>query len=393
MTLRQRLTRLHWRIRPGRFVPVDCGSVKLEDLARPVETHAALAGSAEAISCLELAPAGSARLDPWFELGPASETPVPREPCPVPPVRLYRFRGETRIFGKGLFLRAGEVVLLPRFEFCELGRLDYPVHRLSLVPRDGGREGEMTARMPGPLRHVEGPCLYLAQGGETVWGHWLVDMLPRLILGLAVPSRLRVVIDADTPSWAADMLAIAGIDRSRIVRHDKFRTALVVQDLYVPSFLRYGDAFSPLVDLAWGLLPASPEAADRRLYVSRSRGPGGSTLANAPEVEAAVRARGYRVVHAERLGVAAKSRLFSRASHVLGEYGSGMHNTVFSRAGTRVAVLQSVASPTYVQAGIGVRRGQPTGFAFGPSTDGARGFTLPLPILHETLDRLDAGSL
>lgn len=390
MTLRQRLARLHWRIRPGRFVPADCGTVKLEDLARPVETHAALAGSGEQVSYVELAPAGLASLDPWFEIGAASGSPVSREPLTVPPVRVYRLRGETRIFGKGLFLRGRDVVLLPRLEFCELGRLDYPVHRLSLVPREEGRDGEMTARMPGRLRHVEGPCLYIAQGGEQVWGHWLVDILPRLVLGLAVPSRLRIVIDADTPSWAADMLAVAGIDRSRIVRHDKFRTTLVVQDLYVPSFLRYGDVFSPLANAAWGLLPASSEAADRRLYVSRSRSPGGSTIGNAPEIEAAVRARGYRVVHAERLGVAAKSRLFSRASHVLGEYGSGMHNTVFGRAGTRVAVLQSVASPTYVQAGIGAQRGQPTGFAFGPSTNGARGFTLPLSVLHETLDRLDA---
>lgn len=384
--MRDFLTRLHWRLRPGRFGPVGCGTAALEALAEPAESLGALAAGAKAVAFHEVAPQAAERLRPSFELGEAGPVPFPQEPSLVPPLRIYRFRGETRIFGKGLFLRGGDLVLLPHHEFCELGRLDYPAHRLSLEPDGAG----MIARMPVRTRRVEGPCLYAAQGGEGVWGHWLVDIFPRLVLGLAVPAALKVVIDANTPPWAYEMLAVAGIDRRRIIRHDKFRTTLVVDDLYVPSFPRHGNVFSPLANLAWGLLPASPDAADLRLYVSRSRSPDGSSIVNAPEIEAAARTRGYRIVHAERLDLAAKANLFSRATRVVGEFGSGMHNSVLSRAGTRVAVLQSAAAISYVQAGIGSLRGQPTGFVYGEAIAGGRRFHLSPTLFAEALDRLEA---
>ncbi|MBV9078776.1 MAG: glycosyltransferase family 61 protein, partial [Methylobacteriaceae bacterium] len=290
-----RLNRLLWRLRPGRFVPTACGTVPLEELARPVESLAKLATTKAEVAFAELMPARSVRLERAFVVGQPAVDHFPREPSPVPSVRLYRFQGETRIFGKGLFLRAdNRVVLLPRFEFNELGRLDYPANAFSLERQEGEA---WIARPPERLHRVEEPCLYVAQGGEGIWGHWLVDIFPRLVMGLGIPAPFKVVIDADTPAWCLHFLAMAGIDRSRVIRHDKFRTTLVVRDLYVPSFLRYGNAFSPLANLAWGLAPVSPAPPSLRLYLSRSRAGRDASLLTAPEIEAVARRRGYRIVH------------------------------------------------------------------------------------------------
>lgn len=376
------------RLRRPAWDKLPCGIAGLDDLAVQVESWDALCGPGREFAFVELAPRSATTLRPAFTLGGGGA--FPRDPQIVPPSRVYRLTGGTRVFGKGLLLSGDTLVTLDPLAFQELGRLDYPANALSF--RHDGDRG--TATIPRVVREVEGPCLLLAQGGEQVWGHWLVDILPRLALGASLPVDARIVLDADAPPWARPLLRRMGVDPHRIVWHDKVRETLLVRDLYVPTFLRLGHAMSPLANLAWNRLGVPPDGpATAKLLVSRTGLKGGSAMTNAAEIEGAAEARGFRVVRPERLGLARQMRLFAQAGIVVGEFGSAMHDTVFAPAGQRVAVLQSAAYPYFIQAGIGAVRAQPTGFAFGPSTDGARGFTLPLPVLHETLDRLEAGSL
>lgn len=367
-----------------------CGIAGLDDLAVPVESWDAFCGPGREIAFLELAPRSAVTLRPAFMLGEGGA--FPRDPQTVPPSRVYRLSGGTRIFGKGLLLSGDTLLTLDPLAFQELGRLDYPANALSFR-REGRLEGDRgTATVPRVVREVEGPCLLLAQGGEQVWGHWLVDILPRLALGASLPVAARIVLDSDAPPWAKPLLRRMGVDPRRVVWHDKVRETLLVRDLYVPTFLRLGHAMSPLANLAWNRLGLpSYRPATGKLFVSRTGLKGGSAMANAREVEGAAQARGYTILRPERLSLERQIRVFAEAAIVAGEFGSAMHDTVFGPAGQRVAVLQSAAYPYFIQAGIGAVRAQPTGFAFGPSTDGARGFTLPLAVLHETLDRLEAG--
>lgn len=384
-----RLGRLLGLRRPA-WDKLPCGIAGLDDLAVPVESWDAFCGPGREIAFLELAPRSVVTLRPAFTLGEGGA--FPRDPQTVPPSRVYRLSGGTRIFGKGLLLSGDTLLTLDPLAFQELGRLDYPANALSFR-REGGLEGDRgTATVPRVVREVEGPCLLLAQGGEQVWGHWLVDILPRLALGASLPVAARIVLDSDAPPWAKPLLRRMGVDPRRVVWHDKVRETLLVRDLYVPTFLRLGHAMSPLANLAWNRLGLpSDRPATGKLFVSRTGLKGGSAMANAREVEGAAQARGYTILRPERLSLERQIRVFAEAAIVAGEFGSAMHDTVFGPAGQRVAVLQSAAYPYFIQAGIGAVRAQPTGFAFGPSTDGARGFTLPLAVLHETLDRLEAG--
>jgi capsular polysaccharide biosynthesis protein len=112
---------------------------------------------------------------------------------------------------------------------------------------------------------------------------------------------------------------------------------------------------------------------------------------NNAELEALARRRGYRIVHAERLTLPQKIAVFATAEQIVGEFGSTMHNSVFSNAGTRVAVLQSPEFSSFVQAGIGHVRAQPTGFTFGQATGQPRHMHLSQALFAETLDRLEQG--
>lgn len=359
----------------------------LDEIAERVPGYPELLGRREGVAFVELAPEVEQELDPWFMLG-AHEPDIfqPRR-YRVPPARLYRFAGGTDLYGKGLILRGGDLVALDDLKFQQLGRLDYPFHR-EVVRREGG---EAIVTRPTVVREIDEPCILLAQCGEVVWGHWLVDLLPRLPLALTLPIPARVILDVTTPPWSLPMLARFGIDPARVVWHDAGREVLRVRDLYLPTFLRGGNAFSPLANLAWQLFQGAPVAPASRLYVSRRRLAAGSSVSNAEQVERLVRQRGYRVVHPETMTLDEQVSVFSQARLVVGEYGSALHNTVFSPALTRVAVLQPPDHPWFVQSGIGQVRAQPTGLAFGDPDGAARRIRVSPELLGAVLDRLEAG--
>lgn len=304
----------------------------------------------------------------------------------VPPLRLYRIGGETLVFGKGLLACGDALIEFDRYRFHELGRFDYPFNASFL------QVDETTVRIapPARVRVVDEPCILLSQGGEAVWGHWLLDLWPRLIMALRAPIRARIILDADAAPWVEAMLRLANIGPDRILWQAKGEETLLVRDLYLPSFLRWRSAVSSWANLAWGLFPADPDVFPARLYISRTRTGEGSSLTNHAEIEALAERRGYTVMHPETLSLGRQVALFAGATHVIGEAGSALHNTVFSPAGTRVGVMLSpVGFIRILQAGIGHARGQPTGFVFGEPAGDARRITLPPSEAERLFDVLD----
>jgi len=304
----------------------------------------------------------------------------------VPPLRLYRMGGETLVFGKGLLVRGDALIELDRYRFHELGRFDYPFNASFL------QVDETTVRVapPARVRVVDEPCILLSQGGEAVWGHWLLDIWPRLVMALRAPVRARFILDADVAPWVEEMLRSANIGPDRILWQAKGEETLLVRDLYLPSFLRWRSAVSSWANLAWGLFPAASGVFPARLYISRTGTGAGSSLTNHAAVEALAERRGYTVVHPETLALGRQVALFAGATHVVGEAGSALHNTVFSPAGTRVGVMLSpVGFIRILQAGIGHARGQPTGFVFGEPAGDARRITLPPGAAAAMFDALE----
>jgi capsular polysaccharide biosynthesis protein len=120
-----------------------------------------------------------------------------------------------------------------------------------------------------------------------------------------------------------------------------------------------------------GLPPPHPS---RKLYLSR-RGIGGTRiLTNAATIEQMAERSGFEMVFPETLSFIDQVRLFGQASQIVGEYGSALHNVIFSAPAVPVCALRGILrEPSCLQTGIGAAMGAPTGYVFG-QTEG-EGFT------------------
>jgi capsular polysaccharide biosynthesis protein len=103
---------------------------------------------------------------------------------------------------------------------------------------------------------------------------------------------------------------------------------------------------------------------------------------------------GIEIVEPHKYSQEEQIKLFSEASFVIGEYGSAMHNTLFSPPETKVIVLQSDAPLSFIQAGIGAALNQPTGFVFGQQEKidttknrfSGRSFHAPLNLVKQAIE-------
>ena len=108
---------------------------------------------------------------------------------------------------------------------------------------------------------------------------------------------------------------------------------------------------------------AGPPADEhKRIYVSRGGiEPSASIkryLTGQEQIEECVRKRGFAIVRPEKMPWPQQVRMFAHADTVMGEFGSGLHNTVFSsRATLNIVLSNSMMSLT--QSAIAAMRGQP----------------------------------
>jgi capsular polysaccharide biosynthesis protein len=231
-----------------------------------------------------------------------------------------------------------------------------------------------------PVRAVPGPLAVLCGPGHETWGHWLTDFMPALwVLRQAGQdlSTLRYLVPWDMRDFAPRLLFLAGIEPAQCVTYNYWQEILRTDLLLLPTFLRAGNRFAPCFADAtswWtGVVRTASGAATAdgpRLFVSRAQAPRERVLQNRDVIESMARDAGYRVVRPEALSIAAQIGLYAGARVIVGEYGSGLHGSVFSPAGTIVCGLRGTAPhPGFVQSGIATALRQEAAYVFG-TTEG-----------------------
>lgn len=197
------------------------------------------------------------------------------------------------------------------------------------------------------LRRLDGDALVvnLLKPGKIVYGHWLLDVFPSLWHFQSIRDRIpgaervRYLIAADTPSWAVEGLRVSfGIEEADLIRFRDDDEVLSVPRMVVPSLLRISPLISPRMNgyvdhLKRCLLPLSgvtdfPE----RVLVSRANyaRADNKVLMNPDEVEAVFAEAGFSVIRPETMTWADQVAVFSRAKVLAGEFGSGLHNSIFA---------------------------------------------------------------
>jgi capsular polysaccharide biosynthesis protein len=152
-------------------------------------------------------------------------------------------------------------------------------------------------------------------------------------LRIALPRSIGTWVSA----WIEQILPDAIIET-----YDDRTTYLHCRTLLMPTLLSDPDhLFHPeLGRLLTNLQPPiSPNAHRARLYVSRVTPSLFRHLSNQAEIEEIAINEGLELVKPETLSIAEQIALFARADLIVGEFGSAMHNALFSPPGATVFCL------------------------------------------------------
>jgi hypothetical protein len=246
---------------------------------------------------------------------------------------------------------------------------------------------------PRKVTEVNEPVALLTQPGDRIFGHWIVDILPKLAMINSYDPSIRCIIKSDVINGSAikdidAVFDIIGFDKNRAIGIKPASEAVLCKKLIVPSVVRYGQQIHSFVKSLYEpfRLPPSDPHPNKKLYFSRRLWqPSGShrILSNAQEVEEYYRANGYDVVFPERLTFKEKLIKLANASHVAGEKGSALHLSLFSSSIKEMTVLLNPSEPEnglpLLQAEICRLQGINCHIVIGqPSLDDS-GYTIKLP--------------
>ncbi len=223
-----------------------------------------------------------------------------------------------------------------------------PQFLLSMLPQDQAQDA--AARAARPTRVIEEPCFVLGTNGRT-YGHFLIETMARAyvmqsLLRPALPP-FRILVERTVSPWALGMLHDAfGVTQERIIFYDANAENILLREALFPTLAITSDHLHPINNLMVGDLIGAlgggglelPRLFVSRLLIDRRAGRGGCE--NEAQLAAvAAHEYGFAVVAPETLPWKEQIRMFANAKVVLGEFGSGMHNTLFGQRGQRVGVI------------------------------------------------------
>lgn len=204
-----------------------------------------------------------------------------------------------------------------------------------------------------PVKVIEEPCFALAADGH-VYGHFLIESLPRLHLVRRHLHRslppYRILISATAPAWLLRIVRdVYGFNEDEIIFHDPEKESVLLRQAIWPSLMTFGDYLHPINNFIFNELAlefgSSRSQPTKALFITRSFFTNPNML-HRPflnEIElAGIAATEFDLspIAPETLPWRDQIDLFAGAKLVVGSFGSGLHNTVFSGAGTQVGVLR-----------------------------------------------------
>lgn len=237
-----------------------------------------------------------------------------------------------------------------------------------------------TIQVDTPLALIVGP-------GYRVYGHWIVDILPKLFVlkesGFDI-DQLRFPIPQDTPRFGLDWLRAVGIHDDAILSFDPKREKLLAKELYVPTTMHNGVRGSPLLERAsqfiLSRIGVEAEGTSNRppAFLSRAKTSQTRRLVNRQEVENIFSASGFEIVYPEALPLLEQIKLCRGRRLLAGEYGSALHTSFFCapRGLCLVALRGNSVHPEFIQSALGESLRHPTGYLIGKNVDPTGAFEL-----------------
>lgn len=240
-------------------------------------------------------------------------------------------------------------------------------------------------------RFIRGLCIPMSRPGEGTYGHWLVDFLPRLLLLRTLGIKGKYVFTDRIPDYAWQFFNLLGLDETDIVTYNPLTECVELEQAYVPTYLRSEDQFSSLISSIPRFFPLSKQVKGNKIYVARGDFRENQKVLNDDLVMKSVLNFGFEIIYPHKLTIAQQIEIFSKASIVVGEYGSAMHNTLFCHPGTKVVLLQSNQILSMIQVGLGNALSHKTLVLFCEALDNSnnsRSFEVDIELLNTILKNL-----
>ena len=200
-----------------------------------------------------------------------------------------------------------------------------------------------------PVRSIETPCLVVVGHGIGVYGHFLTEMLFRILVGRAALRdsglHYHVLLDRAAPTWLLRILVDhLQISPGDFAFFDPEVEQVRLRHAVVPSLLLQPGGFHPIANemlaaMVAGMNFPDSEPTPKRLFVAR-RGLSNPASAfrrclNEEELIAIAASRhGFTPMNMEAMAWPQQIAAFRDAEIILGLAGSGLHNALFSSPGS-----------------------------------------------------------
>lgn len=271
----------------------------------------------------------------------------------APPVEV-RFLSDAALHGMAWMSRDGKVPVDPAV---------YPSYFVDWVTA-GRVHGQVSGDLSGLRERFYRVGWHVLHYNAGIHGHWLLEVLPKLLVIKEFIKRW--------PAYAAMPVFVPGTFPRYIVDHTRAVIPDVPIVVYEPGveYIRCEALLVPTGGVNYGYHPWLSGALDGvaapadggiadGIFISRRSASGLRRFKNASEIEAIAVGSGLRVVYPEDYSLEQQIAIFRRARVVAGEFGSALHNTIFSRAGTRVLCLNRA---NCIQSRIARLRGHSIGY-------------------------------
>ncbi|NHN87564.1 glycosyltransferase family 61 protein [Acetobacter conturbans] len=231
-----------------------------------------------------------------------------------------------------------------------------------------------------PVRDVviDEEVVLLCGPGYSMYGHWIVDLMPRIGLLMAAGLDIRTLtylLPEQLPRFAWDWLEILGIPRANVRTYHVTEDRCHIRKAIIPSNLRgYMRANSLMRDICSSftrqVVGDRPPTRSHMLYISREHwGNATRRMVNADEIATRMETAGCKIVYPEKLSIREQVELFYDARALIGEYGSGLHSSVFAPADVPVVAFHAAEiHPAFLQSGLCDAKGQDCAYVFGALT-------------------------
>lgn len=259
------------------------------------------------------------------------------------------------IGGLGLFIKDSKPVFIPRLFPGYLKQSFSRYLRATVSERQklGSRVWYGASLEPGvPIRTIK-TAIY-ALHPNLIYGHFLVEILPRLLLlHQNVSLDIPIVLPLNSFNWVAEIVQVM-LKGREIITYDHLHETVRVSRIWTIEDVFNLNGFHPSVKNVFSdsvarvtgdIYSQANQEQFKMVYISRSkyRGkPGWHCIENEEKIEQSLESIGFNIVHPQEHSFLDQIAIFSHSTIIVGEYSSAMHGALFSPLGTKIVCLNMI---------------------------------------------------